>query len=81
MKQSNKTFEIEGVKGELLVSFEQEKTDGYYEETGNPSTWIAPTVYTELLSVEVVIAGIGIDILPQLTDKQKLAIIQELDND
>ena len=37
--------------------------------------------YTELDTVEVVIAGKGIDILPQLTEKAKQQIVHELSHE
>ncbi len=66
---------------EILVNYDYEKTEGYNEEPSNAASYVEPTVYTELKSVEVVIAGIGVDILPSLNEKQKAAIINKLTYD
>ena len=63
---------------EILVGYDYEETAGYYEEENNIASWVEPTMYTELTSVEVIIRGRGIDILPQLTEKEKISIIQTL---
>lgn len=60
---------------EILVGYDYEKSDSQIEDQGYEAGLL---VYTELTSVEVVIAGIGINLLPMLTDKQKIAIINEL---
>ena len=52
---------------ELLVNYDYEKSDG---EDG--------LYLTELKSVEIVIAGTGIDILGLMNEKQKGAIISKL---
>jgi len=63
---------------ELLIGYQYEAEKDYYEEPGNPFTLVKGMVYTELTSVEVVIKGKGIDILPQLNDRQKEYIICQL---
>lgn len=63
---------------EVLVAYKYDKTEQVHEEPGNMATCVAPVVYTELEYVEVVIAGIGIDILPMMTEKQKLKVIDNL---
>lgn len=63
---------------EIIVSYETQATQGYYEEIGNPSTWVESTRFTELKIVEVVIGGIGTDILPLLTEHQQLVIKSKL---
>ena len=77
MKHNSETL-IDESGIEILVGYNHETTKGYYEEPGNPETFVEPLVYTELTSVEVVIKGTGIDILPLMSDRQKEAIIGEL---
>ena len=60
---------------ELLVTYEYERTTRT-EECHGIHTFIDEEV--NILSVEVVIAGIGIDITDKLTPKQKKAIIHDL---
>lgn len=64
---------------ELIVGYEYDKTEPYYEEPGNVASFVEPTVETTLHSVEVVIAGKGVDILNQLTEQQKQSIVSKLD--
>ena len=65
---------------EILVGYDSEKKEGgwQYEELGNPGTWVAPMVYTELTSVELVVAGRGIELLPLLHPNEKEFIIRKL---
>jgi hypothetical protein len=73
MTTNFKTDIIEGA--ELLVTYE------YYRTTRTEECHGIHTLIDEdinLLSVEVVIAGIGIDITDKLTPKQKQAIIHDL---
>lgn len=63
---------------EILVGYSYQKDKGYYEEPGNPDTFVEPLVYTELNSVEVVIKGKGVEILDRLDVKQKEWIIENL---
>ena len=77
MKHSSETIaDDNGI--EILVGYDYEKTPAYYEEVNNPSTLVEETVYTDLKTVEVVIAGIGVDILPLMTEKQKVHLINKL---
>jgi len=62
---------------EILVGYNHEKTPSQIEE-GHGLHEVGNLVYTELTSVEVVIKGVGIDILPLMNDRQKEAIIGEL---
>lgn len=62
---------------EILVGYAYEETAGYYEDS-DPNCFVAPMVYTELQTVELIVAGRGIDILPSLTKKEKSFIISKL---
>ena len=75
------TFEIESIKGELLVSYSEViiKNEPNIEECHGTHVINNDDVIITLLSVEVVICGIGIDILPRLTKKQKNNIIQSIE--
>ena len=59
---------------ELNVNYDYERTEGYYAEIGNPSTWVESTIYTELKIVEIVFSHKGIDILPMMDERQKMFI-------
>lgn len=59
---------------EILVGYEFEKSPSQIEE----GTEVGKLVYTELKSVEVVIAGRGINILPALHPNEKEHIISKL---
>ena len=63
---------------EVLVGYNYDHAEGYYAEKDNPETWVDGRTYTELTSVEVVIYHQGVDILPILTEDQKLFIISKL---
>ena len=63
---------------EILVGYRYDKAPCYYAEPGNAATLVEPAVYTELETVEVIIAGIGVDILPLMTEKQKVHLINKL---
>lgn len=79
MKQLTETVLSEmGI--ELLVEYNAEETKGHVEFHENPSSVVEPTIYTELLSVELVIGGDGVkcDILPHMTERSKKHIISLL---
>lgn len=63
---------------EILVSYSYEKSPSFETEPGNPNTEVQELVETELLSVEVVIAGRGIDILPLLHPNEREFIVSKL---
>ena len=69
----NELFEIAG-KMEMIVDFTEiiERVPKTLQDDSEDEVTI------ELNSVEVVIAGSGIDILPKLTDKQKEEVINNL---
>lgn len=67
--------QVETIYGELLIGYDFE-TIKREEEFHGFHTFYDRTI--ELTSVEIVIAGKGIDILRQLTPKQKQSIINEL---
>jgi hypothetical protein len=69
----NELFEIAG-KMEMIVDFTEiiERVPKILQDDSEDEVTI------ELNSVEVVIAGRGIDILPKLTDKQKEEVINNL---
>ena len=66
---------------EILVGYDYESTDCYYEEVGNPGTLVPEMVYTELTSCEVLIGGVGIDLLPMMSEAQKEFVIRKLQYD
>ena len=69
MKKNSETIVDEnGI--EILVGYRYEESPRYYAEPGNPGTLVEAMVYTEIDSVEVVIKGLGIDILPNLSSRQ-----------
>ena len=69
----NELFEIAG-KMEMIVDFTEiiERVSKTLQDENEDD------VKVELNSVEIVIAGRGIDILPKLTDKQKEEVINNL---
>lgn len=69
----NELFEIAG-KMEMIVDFTEiiERVPKTLQDENEDEVTI------ELNSVEIVIAGRGIDILPKLTDKQKEEVINNL---
>lgn len=69
----NELFEIAG-KMEMIVDFTEiiDKVPKLLQDENEDEVTI------ELNSVEIVIAGRGIDILPKLTDKQKEEVINNL---
>jgi len=75
-RNSEMIVDCEGI--EILVGYRYERESAYCEEPGNPGTLVQPMVMTELESVEVVIRGTGIDILPNLSEKQQTYIINLL---
>ncbi len=76
---TNKTETILEDSGiELVVDYSYLSTLGYYEDPTNISTWIPPSTYLELNTVELVIANSGIDITVRLSEKQKELIISKL---
>lgn len=62
---------------EIIVGYLYDQSESQKEE-GHGLHEVGLMVYTELMSVEVVIAGTGIDILPRLSDKQQDHIISKL---
>lgn len=62
---------------EIIVGYLYDQSESQVEE-GHGHHEVGLMVYTELRSVEVVISGIGVQILPQLSDKQKEHIISKL---
>lgn len=62
---------------EINVGYDYKKTPSQIEE-GHGFHEVGNLIYTELKSVEVVISGVGIDILPSLNEKQKEHIISTL---
>lgn len=62
---------------ELLVGYDFEKNPSQIEE-GHGFHETGLMIYTELKSVELIIAGIGIDVLDVLNEKQKEFITQKL---
>jgi len=63
---------------EILVGYNYEKSESQKEEQGIE---VGQMVYTELQSVEVVIAGRGINILPLLHPNEKEFIISKLNHE
>lgn len=63
---------------ELLVDYEFDRTPEYEEEEGNPGTLVQGMVYTELKTVELIIAGRGINIVHQLHPSQREFILSKL---
>lgn len=55
---------------EINVGYRYEESPSFYAEPGNPGTLVDAMVYTEIDSVEVVIKGVGLDILPHLSSRQ-----------
>ena len=69
MKKNSETIVDEnGI--EILVSYRYEESPSFYAEPGNPGTLVDAMVLTEIDSVEVVIKGVGLDILPNLSSRQ-----------
>lgn len=62
---------------ELLVGYDYEESESQVEECHGYHE-VGCLVYTELKSVELVIAGRGIDVLSSMTQKQKDHIISKL---
>lgn len=63
---------------EMIVAYSADITPAYYDEPGNPGTYIGPSAEIDLKSVELVISGAGIDITPSLTPRQRQHIIDLL---
>jgi len=76
MKSSETLIDDNGI--EVIVGYNYEKDAPYFAEINNPATFVPATVGTELTSVEIVICGVGIDVLPQLNEKQKSFLINKL---
>jgi hypothetical protein len=77
LKQNTETLVDEnGI--EILVGYNYEQSPSQKEE-GHGIHEVGNQIYTELSSVEVVIAGVGIDVLPRMTEKQKEEIISKLE--
>lgn len=62
---------------EILVGYLYSHSASQIEE-GHGYHEVGLLVETELRSVEIVIAGVGIDILPRLTEHQKEHIVSKL---
>lgn len=62
---------------EILVSYNYEQGESQVEE-GHGLHEVGLMIYTELTSVEVVIGGIGVDIIHLLGERQKEFIISKL---
>ena len=75
MKQGTETLADDN-GFEILVGYNYEKTKDIHDT--DEGVICDPLVYTELTSVEVVIKGRGIDILPLLHPSQKEFIIENL---
>jgi hypothetical protein len=69
--------EVETIYGELLIGYDFEKRTR--QEEGHGIHTFDESVI-ELTSVELVIAGEGMDLLDKLSPKQKQAIINELND-
>lgn len=69
--------EVETIYGELLIGYDFEKRTR--QEEGHGIHTFDESVI-ELTSVELVIAGEGMDLLDKLTPNQKKAIINELND-
>lgn len=63
---------------EMLVAYKFEVSLAFCAEHGNPSTHVETSIYTELDSVELVIANKGVEFLHLLDDKQKEFILSKL---
>lgn len=69
MKKNTETIVDEnGI--ELIVAYEYDRDYSFHAEIGNPATFVPSTILTNLLSVELVIAGTGIEQLPRLDERQ-----------
>ena len=75
MKQGTETLADDN-GFEIIVGYNYEKTKDIHDT--DEGIICEPLVYTELTSVEVVIKGRGIDILPLLHPSQKEFIIENL---
>lgn len=75
MKKATNTFDIDEINGELLVQYEYELITDCNDTTGYNSVDESTIKVT---SVEIVIDGIGIQILPKLTEKQIDNIVENL---
>ena len=62
---------------EVLVSYEYEVSEPHFE-FGHGKHQVGATVETDLKSVEVIISGVGIDILHLLNKKQINSILDKL---
>jgi len=65
---------------EIAVGYLYEKSESQIEE-GHGYHEVGNMVYTELEYVEVIIGGVGVDILHLLNEKQKESIIELLQYD
>lgn len=65
---------------ELLVNYDFEKSESQVEE-GHGRHEVGCMVYTELRSIELVVAGRGIQLLKHLTTTEKEFIISKLQYD
>lgn len=63
---------------QILVSYQYDKEGAYEAEPGNPSTRVAASVYIELLSVEIILGGRGINITQLLHASEREFIISKV---
>lgn len=78
-RQNHTTETIINEQGiEMIVAYSADITPAYYDEPGNPSTYVGPSAEIDLKSVELVIRGTGIDITLSLTPRQRQHIIDLL---
>jgi hypothetical protein len=63
---------------ELLVGYDFERIDSYCEFPENSASIVEGWIETELTSVEVIIKGRGIDLLPLMNEDQKGHIVSLL---
>lgn len=76
MKENLTLVDESGI--EVLVCFTQEKDSP--EDTHEDDFGTRTMVYTELHSVEVIIKGTGIDILPLMNERQKMVIVEQIND-
>ena len=74
--KNNSEMIVDDAGIEIIVGYNYEKTKDIHDT--DEGIICEPLVYTELTSVEVVIKGRGIDILPLLHPSQKEFIIENL---
>lgn len=77
MKKNTETI-VDDNGIEMLVAYKFNVSLAFEAEIGNPSTHVDTMIYTELDSVELVVANKGVEILPLLDETQKDFIISKL---